>query len=70
LWSEAEADGDYLVQVNVMRSGTVRYGNNDVLNWQYTLPAPGQQMVFSGFFELLGSWPFPANQLVGLFIRP
>ena|GEM_PF-6048566 len=61
-WQQADPNIDYLVTVNVHR------GSEAPLLWQRSAPAAGKEMQFTGYFEVLGKWPFPANQLVGLFI--
>lgn len=60
-WTEADSNTNYLVVTEVQREG-------ETLSWQIALPKPAPENVWTGYFEILGTWPFPANQLIGLFI--
>jgi len=61
-WYSADSAKDYVVQVTALR-------NSELKTWSFSCPKPAASAnPFEGLLDILGTFPFPAANLVGLFI--
>jgi len=60
-WYSADEDVDYLAKVTALQNGTTQ-------TWTFSLPKPALSTNPWDVLDSLGNWPFPAKNLIGLFI--